>query len=483
MAELGEQFTVSLQENLITVLAYNAEQGRVLANTLNTNLMDGDYRTVATAVIDYWKKYNKPPEDHTADLVAHITEDKGNRRAKSITRILRGMVHLSDTVNTEYVLRQAALFSRMQRIKAAVIESAEKINSNQHMAIEEIEGIWNDLLAQRMDTAFVPGIRGTDFQVVVDAMKQQDSEFSSGVKILDRKHVTPQRGELFLWMGASGRGKTWALVKQGVAALKRRKKVLHISLEMNEARTLQRYYQCAFNVARRDVPVQTVSLDIKKGDLLGLEQINIQPEFHLDNAFAAEQLSQQLQRRGRNFKNLIVKAFPSGTLTLNGLKAYMDMLEATEGFVPDLLIMDYAGIMAHDPKDIRTSMSLAVLGLRGIAVSKNIAVCTAHQSNREGADARMIKATHVAEAWPIIHHSDVIVTFSSSDREFRLGLCRGFVAKARNEDDKFGFLMTQSYKVGQFCLESHYLQKKYFNYLEEMPDNDNEEDDDDEMAA
>lgn len=476
MAEQGERFTVSLQENLITVLAYNAEQGRILANTLNTNLMDGDYRTVADAILDYWKKYDKPPEDHVADLVAHITEDKGNRRAKGITRILRGMVQLSDSLNTEYVVRQAQLFARMQRIKAAVIDSAEKINSNQHLAITEIEDIWNDLLANKMDAGFVPGLKGSDHRSVIEALQLSESEFSNGIPILDKKHVIPARKELFMWLGASGRGKTWALVKQGVQALKDRKKVLHISLEMSEPRVLQRYYQCMFNVARRDVPVSTISLDIKKGILKGLEPLIIKPEFALDNAFASEQLSQHIKRTGGRFDRLWVKSFPSGTLTLNGLRAYLDMLEATEKFVPDLLIVDYPGIMQHDPKDIRTSMSLAVLGIRGIAVERNLAACAAHQSNREGADARMIKATHVAEAWPIVHHSDNIVTFSSSDREFRQGLCRGFVAKSRNEDDKFGFLMTQSYKVGQFCIESHWLQKSYFDYLEDLPDNDNEDD-------
>lgn len=479
MAEIGERFTVSLQENLITVLAYNAEQGRVLANTINTQLMDGDFRTIADAIIDYWKKYDKPPLDHVADLVAHITEDKSNRRAKGIIRILRGMVQLSDSVNTEYVLRQANLFSRMQRIKAAVIDSAEKINSNQHLAIAEIETIWNDLLAQRMDTSFNAGMRGTDYKAVMDAMQNSDAEFSNGIKMLDRTHIVPARKEAFMWLGASGRGKTWALVKQGAQALKDRKKVLHVSLEMSEPRVLQRYYQCMFNVARRDAPVDSILLDLEDGKLVGLEQAVIKPAFALDNVFASEQLRTHIIRTGSRMDNLVVKAFPSGTLSLNGLRAYIDMLEAVEKFVPDLLIVDYPGIMQHDPKDIRTSMSLTVLGIRGIAVDRNWATALAHQSNREGADSKMIKATHVAEAWPIIHHCDNIVTFSSSDREFRLGLCRAFVAKARNEEDKFGFLMTQSYKVGQFCIDSHWLNKKYFDYLEDMPDPDGAEDSDD----
>jgi hypothetical protein len=482
MAE-PQHYNTPLQENLVTVLAYNETQGRVVANTLNTKLMDGPYRTVAEACIDYWNKYQKPPMDHTADLVAHIVEDRNNRQGKAVARVLRGMVALTDNLNTEYVLEQAHQFARMQTIKAAVIESAEKINSNQHLAIGEVEEIWNNLLAHREDTNFKPGLRGDDHTYVLDKLQSSDVEFSSGIPLLDKKYIVPARGELFMWLGASGRGKSWALIGQGIAALRDRKKVLHISLEMPDYRVAQRYYQGMFNVTRREAPVDVYSLDIEDGKLIGLAPAVIKPAFSLDNAFSAEQLRQHIRRTGKRMNNLIIKDFPSGTLTMGGLIAYLDMLELNENFVPDLLLLDYPAIMKHDPKTLRESMSAAVLGIRGIGNARNIAVSAAHQSNREGADARMIKATHVAEAWPIVHHADNIVTFSSSDREFRLGLCRGFVAKGRNEDDKFGFLMTQSYKVGRFCVESHWLQNSYFDYLEDLPDDDAGTDEDEDAAA
>lgn len=477
MAAEQERFTHSLQENLITVLAYNDIEGRVLSKTLNTNLLDPDFRTIADECIAYWQKYDKAPLDHTADLVGHIIDDPNNRRAKAITRLLKGMVGLSSSMNTAYILTQQRQHERSQQIRAAIIESAEKINSQQHLAIGEIEDIWHDLLAENKVTNFDPGLRLSNYRAVLDALKLSDSEFSSGVSILDRKFIQPSRGELFIWLGPSGRGKTWALVMQGAEALKKQKKVLHITLEVSSHRTAQRYYQYLFHCSKRDIPAETTDLIIRNGKLEGMRPRSLKTAFALDNeSLAADELRSHIKIFGKRFDNLIIKSFPPGTLSLKDLDAYLDALEQ-EGFIPDLVVTDYAGIMETDVKNTRDSHSSNVLGLRTQAVKRNQAWVTAWQSNRAGAEAKMVKATHVAEAWQVIQHGDNIVSFSSSDREFLLGLCRGFVAKGRGDQDKFGFLMTQSFAVGQFCIDSHWLNSAYFKALEELPQPDGADDD------
>lgn len=467
-----EPLSISLQENLVTVLAYNEAQGRIVANSLDTKLMDGDFRTIAEACIKYWKTYNKPPLDHTADLVSHIIDDKGNRRAKAVTRILRGMIQLSDSgLNTEYVLKQIQTHQYTQRIKAAVLESAELLNTQQHLANPEIEEIWNNLLKNgRANLDFSPGLRMNNPAAVLEKLRAYDDEFNNGIAILDRHYVVPARKSLFIWIGASGRGKTWAMIQQGVAALRRRKKVLHITLEMDEERCIGRYYQCLFQITRRKLPVEIAEFDIERKKLRGIELVPFKPRFSMEYADAAARLNNAMRGRRGMYDNLIVKQFASNTLTLAGLETYLDNLEQVDGFSPDLLILDYAGIMKTEVKFQRDSMAANVLGLRGICVDRNLAGVTGHQSNREGAQARMITDKHVAEAWPVVHHADNIATFSSSDFEFRTGLARGFVPKGRNELDKFGWLMTQNYAIGQFCIDSRPLDIKYFDILKEMED-------------
>src|ERR1019366_5895286 len=126
--------------------------------------------------IAYWRQYNEAPKEHTADLFSSILEDPHNRRANAFKRILSSMVQLSESVNTTYVLEQLRQFTRMQKLKSAIISSAEKLSSRQQLAISEVEDIWNDLLHSR-DVQFDPGITLTDVDKVLAYLQHQFSEF------------------------------------------------------------------------------------------------------------------------------------------------------------------------------------------------------------------------------------------------------------------------------------------------------------------
>jgi hypothetical protein len=477
MAAPVEKLTQSLQENVITVLAYSKDQGKIVASLINPNELDGDYRIIAEAAIGYWEKYGKPPADHLSDELDHIISDPKNRKAKSITRILRAMLDFSQTMNVEYITTKLAQLHRMQAVKSAIIESAEKLNSQQHLALPEIEQTWHELLMQNTAlTSFDVGTRAGDYLKVLNSLTAIDREFRNGIHALDSRHIVPARKTLFMWLGASGRGKTWALIQQGAEALMDGKKVLHVTLEMDEPHVAQRYYQKLFSASARKLPPDAETLTLKRdsgrkgrpGNLTDLEWSKIRASFSLDAYHKNDEVKAHLLQLGGRIDNLIIKSFPSGTLTMGALHAYLDMLEMSENFIPDLLIVDYVGIFKTDPRDVRGSLSAVVVGLRGMAQARNMAVNSAHQIGRLGAKAKMAKATDIAEAWAIVFHADNIVTFSSSDREFRGGLARAFVDKGRSEKDKFAFLMTQNFTLGQFCTDSMFLSARYYELLEDV---------------
>src|SRR5690606_22665850 len=113
--------------------------------------------------------------------------------------------------------------------------------------------------------------------------------------------------------------------------------------------------------------------------------------------------------------------------------------------------------------------------LRGLSQRRNFALCAVHQGNRSSADAELVKATHAAEDWSIIGTCDFVITYSQTAAERRLGLARLFVDAARSEADKFGVLITQSYKTGQFALESTRLSDSYARIMEQMGTGDDDD--------
>lgn len=479
---MADRLNATLQENVITLLCYNSEQGKLVANLIDPNLFEGEYRNIAERAMDYWDKFHEAPGDHTPDLFSDILEDDRNRKRTTYQRILRAMSELSGSVNHAYVIDQLQTFTRLQKLKDAILRSAEQLNSKQEVAIEEVEKIWNDLLRVK-DTGFQPGLTLGNVDAVVDYMQTQQNEFKTGVPELDARHIVPYRGAVMLLVGATGRGKTWWLINLGKEALKQRKRVLHISLEMSEEQVAARYYQSLFGASKRKAEVEISTLDVDDNKLEGIGSEDVKAEFLLHSAFVRDELQMRVEAWGtRLHKNIIIKRFPS--LTPEQLEGYLDNLEVSSGWIPDMILLDYIGLMkTGGGKDRRVDIGRNFVEFRATCIRRNIAGATAQQSSKAGAKANSVDMTNVAEDWSLTNHADIVITFSATDMEYQFGLGRLYVGKARDEEDKFGVLITQNYALGQFVLESVPLSKKYWDLLKDLaPEEkkDEEENDDEE---
>jgi replicative DNA helicase len=466
MAVNDERITTSLQENLITLLCYDDKQGKIIANLAEPELFEGDYREICERALVHWKRHREAPKGHTADLFSDILDDKQNRRAGTYRRILRSMAILKEEVNTDYVMNQLLQFSRLQRMKDAIFNAAEKLQNQKELAIQEVEEMLADMLRSR-NVGFQAGLRLSEVDRVIEFLRNHATEFATGIKALDDKHIVPARGGVFLWLAPTGRGKTWAMVSQGKQAIIRRKKVLHVSLEISEEEVAQRYYQALFSIPKHDAEVVTARMIYdNEGNFEDIKHGVIRPKYSFDSETIGKRLTKEMRMWQRRLDtHLIIKRFPGRSLSMNGLRAYLDNLETSLNFIPDIVILDYIGITAVDTRDVRVSLGRALEDFRAIMVERNMAGVTAHQVSKEGAEANVVKATHVAEDWSLIHTADIAVTYSCTSMEERLGLARLFVAKARSEADKFSLILTQAYALGQFFLESAPLRKMYYQTL------------------
>lgn len=475
---MAERLNNTLQENLITLLAYDDDKGKIVANVVKAELFEGDYRIIAERCIEHWGKYNEAPKAHTPDLVADITDDPNNRRASTYRRILSSMIALSESINTRYVLDQLTTFTRMQKFKAAILQSAERLNASQETAIGEVEQIWNDLLKVR-ETNFDPGIRLTEVDRLIDYSREQHDEFKIGIKELDRRRLAPYRDAVALLIGATGRGKTWGLIHAAKQALLLRKKVVHITLEMPAEQVGLRYYQAFFGAPKRpnfrteeagdhklDVPVLKLNAH---GKLTGFTREPVEVEFTLADPMVRDELAGRLEWLGGRVNNLIIKHFPR--MTIADLEAYLDNLEIVEGVIPDMVVLDYFGLVdtAHKGDDHWVGLGQAFIAFRSLMIERHIAGVTAQQTSKEGSQAKSVKLGHVAGAWSLTNTADLVYTFTATDHEKRHGLGRMYVGKARDETDQFGVILSQSYDTGQFVLQSAYLNANYFDLLDTLP--------------
>jgi len=476
---IQEKFAISLQQDLITLLVHDDKHGKTVAKTVSSLLFEGDYRTIVDRALPFWQQYGVAPKQHVADLLSDILEDKRDRRAQTFTRILVQMMEMKDQINTEFVLRSMTQFIRHQQFKSVIVEAAEILDAEGIHGNGNAEVLISKFLRDR-DITLDRGIRLSEIDRVLEFLSTSQNEFKTGIRVLDEANIVPMRGKIYFILAPTGLGKTWFLIEVGKMAYLQRKKIVHISLEIESEEVIQRYYQALFGVTKRDDlnKITTLKLD-RKGNLDQFVSQTVEVPFTFSSPAIREELNTRIKHFGTRAENLIVKRFPMRSLTMNQLEAYLESLEALDNFVPDMVILDYPGIMKTDEKNLRISLGTLIEDLRGLSQRRNFALVAAHQGNRESASAELVRATHASEAWSVIGSADFVLTYSQTAAEKALGLARLFVDKARSESDKFGVLITQTYKAGQFVLESIRLDDSYAKLLEQMHDDDSGDGSDD----
>lgn len=470
---MNVRFVLSLQQDLLTLLTHSDEHGRVVSKTVLPELFEGDYRNMAEKALAFWEQYNVAPKQHIADLLSDILNDKHDRRGQTYRNILVQMIEVKDQINVDFVLRSMHQFIRLQSAKATILRVAENLDAQGINGLQEAENQLRSFLIESSNTLDA-GLRLNEYDKVLEFINNIQTEFDTGIKEFDESHIVPMRGKLMLLIAPAKRGKTWWLVQLGKRAILRRKKVLHITLEIEEEEVAQRYYQALFGVSKREDLSKVSTFKFDKNDKL--DQI-VSESVDVDFTFASPAIRDELRTRiahfGTRIGNTIIKRFPMSSLTLPQLEAYLENLSTIEKFDPDLVIIDYPKIMKLSTKDFRISLGNLFESLRGLSQRRNFALAAVHQGSKTSVDAPLVNETHVSEDWSIIGTCDVVITFSQTAAEHKLGLARLFVAAVRNEMGRFAVLITQSYKTGQFCLESTPLDSSYAHILEQMaPDED-----------
>jgi hypothetical protein len=475
---IDERPSVAQQQNLLAVLGHHDQHGKLVAGLLDVSLFEADYRLVAERCIEFWQQHKCAPKAHLPDLLADVLESDNSRRSQQLRYMLVGMQSLAQNLNTSYVLSELQSFNRRQKLTDAIIHGAELLGQNRRN-IAAVEELLYQVLRSR-ELGFDRGSRLDDeLEPFFDWLEQRHSEFTTGIKLLDQRGIVPYRGAVMLFIAGKGRGKTWWLINLGKQALLGRRKVLHVSLENDEQETKLRYYMALFAASQRkahddDGPATrpVFRFDQHTRQLAAVQFEPLQPEFSFASRDARVELETRLLMRS-SYANLVIKRFPNRSLSVAALASYMDSLEQVDGFIPDLLLLDYAKLLKlpSGDGDRRFGIGDNMEALRALAVERNIAVATADQLNRTGFGSSKAKSSHIGEDWSQVHTADVVLTHSATDAEMEHGLARLHVDHARSERDKFGLLLAQSFSIGQFALDSCLLpEAKYHSEIKPADD-------------
>lgn len=467
MPRSDEHLPDSLQEAVLAVLAVDERYGPVIAGQVRPEHFDGQLHDAAAAVLAYHRQFRKPPGE--AHLVQVIAAGRDPDRASVARRLAGRLVAQAVTLNPAYIASRTGEFVRRQMLLGAVTAATDRFLSGVEEGLsDEVEGILRGALSTRqqaMDTGIFLNdlVRGTQF------LDRQDDGIRLGIKPLDDAGIHLRPKQQTLYIAPENSGKSWFCVHCGRQALMQGYKVAHITLEMEDVQVVGRYHQSFFAAGWGSDPHFVAEFEFDELDRFsGFRSRRLGPDKDLHAQDARKWLRGKIQKWGVRLGRLVVKEFPTGTLTLQALEGYLEYLEAEQKFVPHVLIIDYPDLMEVPLRDFRLGLGRIFVNLRGLAIRRHLALVTPTQGTRASLRASNVHADMVSEDISKVFTADTVLTYSQTEGEERLGLARLRVDYARSSARGHTVLLAQSYPTGQYVLQSALMRPVYWDRLNEM---------------
>jgi DnaB-like helicase C terminal domain len=440
------------QLNLLALLLFHEQDYKLVRHSaaIESWVGDGAILNLVKKAYTYIDTYTKPPKKDSYSLIEEI-----NLSAESMENLLivvqRAELLHAEGINTQATLDRLDKFQKINAYKKMVSDGIPLLERGNVADFESLIRTANKTTLQ----TFKPGSKLKDFVETlaeVDLEAQESNRILLGIKELDDYEMHPMRGTISIFLAPMGRGKSWWLSYVAKRGLLFGKKVLHVSLEMDEKSINLRYLQSLYSVRTQKSPPHQRIKVVASGGYDYRQELN-RPLIY----DCLGEIRDNVNRDDQILKNLIVKQLPTGLTSLAAVEGYIDSLEIHNNFTPDVLILDYADLLRLDKGDRWDMLEKLINELRGLAVERNMILVTASQTNRGGIlnntnEKDEIDETDVAGSWGKTFGADFILGYSQKPLEKQLGLARLNVIKNRTGHSGFTIAISQDYSIGQFIM-------------------------------
>ena len=387
LTEYGKSF----QTNTIIALISDARFLEQTLDILDSNYFDSEAdQWLIKSTIKYFKHYRRVPTLQVFKTeIAEIDNDV--KKAVIIKKIKEVFLKIeSKQSDLDFVKDKFLEFAKNQEMKKAILKSADLLHKKKYTEIKSLidnaqkAGISKDLGMKYKEESSIDLRLSELAREVVSTPWDSINEIMAGGL---------GKGELGCVVAPSGVGKSWILVAIAADAVKKGKNVLLYTLELSQEYVGLRFDAHFTGIASSNLKYNR---DILKN--------------HID-ALPGD---------------LIVKGYSMKYASVDTIIAHIKNARSFD-FDPDLVIVDYADLLAGDMKygqeQKRFELENIYENLRGMAGELDLPVWTASQTNRSALEDDWIGAERISEAYNKIMISDFVMALSrkTKDKEENTG--------------------------------------------------------------
>ena len=277
----------------------------------------------------------------------------------------------------DWLMDEFESFTRHKAIERAIIASADLLEKHNYGEVESlIKEAVQIGLARDMGTDYFADPRGR-----LMGLKDKNGQISTGWPSMDRRLFGGMnRGELNIFAGGSGAGKSLFLANLGVNWALMGLNVVYLTLELSEALVSMRIDSMVTGVSTKEIFKDLDEVEMK------------------------------VKMIGKKAGMLQIKYMPSGK-TVNDIRAYMKEYEIRVGKKVDVLLVDYMDLLMPIGKKI-SAENLFVKDkyvseeLRNLSMEKKVLCVTAAQLNRGAVEEVEFDHSHISGGLSKIQTAD-----------------------------------------------------------------------------
>lgn len=494
------------EKRTITALIVSTEFLQQVEHLIQFTYFQSHYtKTIAKWCMEFYEVYGKAPFENIQDIyeqrIGELKEEEADL-VKYLLLDINKKYEFDKGINVPYVLDKTIEFFKKRELEITTGNMQILLDKNDLEGAEAQIAQFNKIA--KVSANWVASLSPEGMPERVREIFAEDNRLFQMTGDVGKYMGSMDRGWLVAIAAAFKRGKTFYLQEIAVEAVFKKLKVAFISLEMHEKDSHERLFKrivgvgdtyggddtfpcfdCYLNQAdtcdrpERPTQIQLLDEDGVKPDFDPNSEYlpcthckddpKLKREFVVDTwwevikrpPFNETQVVKHMTSVGNMYgKYFMFKKYPRFSASVSDMMRDLDTLERMEGFIPDVIIIDYADILKAEDTNASSTEQLDATWktLSRLAGERHALVITASQVNRGALNKKQTEAGDLAMWIGKLGHVDAMYTLNQTNPEKNRGVIRvGTMVKRFDEfDPERDCMILQKLKHGQFCLDSYY---------------------------
>jgi len=366
-----KEYGEDIQELFLRFLVTDPDVFVRVNNIVQPYMFNRKYREAVEFLKDHANKYNSIPTLEQLEAVNGIN--------------LKPVEDAHDS-HMSWFMDEFETFCRHKALEKAILDSTDLLENKDYGSVEA-------LIKEATSVGLVSDF-GLDYyenpKERLQWIKDQAGAISTGWKKFDQKlYGGLNRGELTVFAGGSGAGKSLFLQNLGVNWSQAGLNTVYLSLELSEQLSSMRIDAMVSEYATRDVMKNMDDVDLK------------------------------VRMKGKGAGKFRIKQMSNG-INANDIRSFLREYEIQTGIKVDALLVDYLDLMMPisgkvSPSDLFIKDKYVSEELRNLAVELNVLLVTASQLNRGAVEEIEFDHSHIAGGISKIQTADNVVGIFTSN--------------------------------------------------------------------